>query len=103
VGEVGVDVISSSPDGVDIGVRVVTRASRPGLAGSRDGELLMRLQSAPIGNAANEELVERIAGILRVPKRAVSITGGGKTRNKRLHVAGLDVQTARLRLGLDPI
>jgi uncharacterized protein len=98
---VGVDVISSSLDGVDIQVRVMTRASRPGLAGMRDGALIVRLQSAPIDNAANEELIERVAAMLRVPKRAVSIAGGEKTRNKRLHVAGLDVPTARSRLRLD--
>jgi uncharacterized protein (TIGR00251 family) len=93
-------MISSSRDGVDLRVRVVTRASRPGLAGSRDDELLMRLQSAPVDNAANEELIERVAAALRVPKRDVSIVSGEKSRSKRLHVASLDVPTARSRLGL---
>jgi len=87
-------MISASAGGIEIRVRVVTRASRPGLAGWRDGELLIRLQSAPIDNAANEELVERVAAMLRVPKRAVSIVGGEKARGKRVHIAGVDVQTA---------
>jgi uncharacterized protein (TIGR00251 family) len=87
-------MISSTPDGVLIDVRVVTRASRPGLGGMRDGAVVVRLQSAPVDDAANEELVERVAALLHVPKRNVSIVSGGKSRSKRLRIAGVDVPTA---------
>jgi hypothetical protein len=87
-------MVISAAGGVVINVRVVTRASRPGLAGSRDGELLVRLQSAPVDNAANEELIARVSALFRVPKRDVSIVSGEKSRSKRLHVAGVDVPSA---------
>jgi hypothetical protein len=87
-------VISAANGGVDIHVRVVTRASRPGFAGVRDDAVVVRLQSAPVENAANEELIERVAGVLGVPRRDVSIVSGEKSRSKRLHVAQLDVPTA---------
>jgi len=83
-------------------VRVVTRASRPGIAGWRDGALVVRLQSAPAENAANEELVERLAEALNVPKHAVTIVGGQHSRTKRVSVTGIDVATASLRLGTAP-
>jgi uncharacterized protein len=86
--------------GVVIQVRVVTRASRPGIAGARDGELVVRLQSAPIDNAANEELIERLADILRVSKRSVTIVYGERSRSKRVRAIGVDLPTARSRLGL---
>jgi uncharacterized protein (TIGR00251 family) len=89
-----VHVVSATAGGIDIHVRVVPRASRPGLAGVRDDGIVMRLRSAPVDNAANEELIERVAAVFRVPKRDVSIVSGGKSRSKRLHVAGLDVATA---------
>jgi uncharacterized protein (TIGR00251 family) len=94
-------MIQPVADGVEIRVRVVTRASRPGLSGVRDGELTVRLQSAPIDNAANDELVERLARILGVPKRSISIRSGERSRSKRVHVAGADVETVRSRLGAD--
>ena len=95
-------MIVASGSGIEIHVRVVPRASRPGFAGVRDDAIVLRLQSAPVDNAANEELIERIAAALRVAKRDVSIVSGEKSRSKRLHVAGLDVPTARSRLGLLP-
>jgi hypothetical protein len=95
-------VIHASGADIVIDVRVVTRASRPGIAGSREGALVVRLQSAPIENAANEELVERLAEALRVPKRAVWISGGQHSRTKRVTVTGMDIETGRARLGLAP-
>jgi len=87
-------VISASAGGVDVHVHVVPRASRPGIAGVRDDAIVVRLQSAPVDNAANEELIDRVAKVFRVPKRDVSIVSGGKSRSKRLHIAGVDVPTA---------
>ena len=91
-------MIHPSGRGIVIDVRVVTRASRPGLAGWRDGALVVRLQSAPVENAANGELVERLAKALGVPKRAVSIVSGDRSRTKRVSVTGMDVETAGSRL-----
>jgi len=84
----------------EIRVHVTTRASRPGIAGWRDGALVVRLQSAPIENAANDELVERIAEALGVPKRAVSIRSGQHSRTKTLTVTGIDAETGRVLLGM---
>ena len=92
-------MIQQVKDGIVIRVRVVPRADRPGVAGTREGELVVRLQSAPIANAANDELIERIAQLFRVPKRSVAIAGGERSRSKRVLVAGVDAATAAARLG----
>ena len=92
-------MIESTADGVAIAVRVIPRAGRSGLAGTRGDALLVRLQSPPVEGAANEELIEVLARALQVPKRAVSIVGGERSRQKRVRVAGLDAATAAARLG----
>jgi uncharacterized protein len=92
-------VIESTPDGVAIAVRVIPRAGRSGLAGTRGGALLVRLQSPPVDGAANEELITVLARALQVPKRAVTIVAGDRSRQKRVRVAGIDAATAASRLG----
>jgi uncharacterized protein (TIGR00251 family) len=92
-------VIESTPEGVAITVRVIPRAGRSGLAGTRGDALLVRLQSPPVEGAANEELIEVLARALQVPKRAVTIVGGGRSRQKRVRVGGIDAATAAARLG----
>ncbi len=92
-------MIEATPDGVVITVRVIPRAARSGVAGTRGRALLVRLQAPPVEGAANEALVEVLAGALQVPKRAVSIVAGDRSRQKRVRVVGIDAATAARRLG----
>jgi hypothetical protein len=79
------------PGGVVLSVRVVPRAARSGLAGTRDGALLVRVTAPPVEGAANAELIEVIARALGVAKRAVSIVSGERGRLKRVRVDGVTV------------
>jgi uncharacterized protein (TIGR00251 family) len=95
-------VFVATPDGILIDVRVIPRAGRSGVAGTRDGALLVRLNAAPVDGAANAELIEVISKALGVPKRAVSIASGERSRRKTVRVAGTSVAEASLKLnGLD--
>jgi uncharacterized protein (TIGR00251 family) len=89
--------LSAAKDGVRITVRVVPRAGRSGIAGTRAGDLLVRLNAAPVEGAANIELIEVIAAAIGVPKRDVSIAAGQRSRRKIVHVAGLSVDEVRSR------
>jgi uncharacterized protein (TIGR00251 family) len=91
-------MIQPAANAVTIDVRVVARAGRSGLAGVRDNRLLVRLNAAPVDGAANAELIEVIASACDVPRRAVEIVKGERSRQKRVRVAGLDVATAEARL-----
>jgi uncharacterized protein (TIGR00251 family) len=91
-------VLSAAKGGVLIAVRVVPRAARSGVAGVRDGALLVRLNAAPVEGAANAELIEVIAEAIGVPKRAVSIAAGEKSRRKTVHVTGVSVDEVRGKL-----
>lgn len=85
-------MITAAPDGVVIDVRVIPRAARAGIAGTRDNALLVRLHAPPVEGAANEELIEVMARVLGVPKRSVTIVSGERGRTKRVHVLGLTVE-----------
>jgi uncharacterized protein (TIGR00251 family) len=93
-------VIRATPVGVVITVRVVPRAAASGLAGTRGDALLVRLQAPPVDGAANVELVAVIAEALGVPKRAVSIVAGDRSREKQVSVRGIEMSVAAQRLGV---
>jgi uncharacterized protein len=92
-------VIETTPGGVVITVRVIPRAARSGLAGRRGEALLVRLQSPPVEDAANDELIQVMAKAFQVPKRAVSIVAGARSRLKRIKITGIDAVFAASRLG----
>jgi uncharacterized protein len=91
-------VIEATDGGVLIDVRVIPRAATSGLAGTRSGALLVRLNAPPVDGAANAELVDVLAKILRVPKRAVTIVSGERARRKCVRVAGMTVAAAEAML-----
>lgn len=82
-----------------IDVRVIPRAGKSGIAGMRGNALLVRLHAAPVDGAANAELIEVLAEALGVPKRAVSIASGERSRQKRVRVEGVtsDFVDSKLR------
>lgn len=90
---------------IQLTVRVIPRASRSGIAGIREGALLVRLQSPPVEGAANEELIDLLARTFGTARRDISIASGIRSKLKRVtigtkdrHQVGLVLQS----LGLDP-
>jgi uncharacterized protein (TIGR00251 family) len=91
-------MIDSTNGGIVIDVRVVPRAGKSGVAGTRDGALLVRLNAPPVEGAANAELLDVLAKALDVPKRALAIVAGDRSRQKRVRVDGVTVGYAASRL-----
>ena len=68
---------------------MIPRASKPGIAGTRDDALLVRLKSSPVEGAANSELIRIISDALDVARRSISIVSGEHARLKRIRVEGV--------------
>jgi uncharacterized protein (TIGR00251 family) len=54
----------------------------------RGDAVLVRLNAAPVDGAANAELIEVLADAYGVPKRAVEIVAGERSRQKRVRITG---------------
>ena len=91
-------MISSAPDGIRIQVRVIPRASRSGVDGIRDDAVLVRLNAPPVEGAANAALVDVLSDLLDLPKRAIAIVSGDRSRSKIVRVTGIDLETCRRKL-----
>ena len=91
-------MLTPTNEGVLLAVRVVPRAARAGLAGIREDALLVRLNAAPVEGAANSELIEVLSNALGVPKRAVSITVGERSRRKTVLIRGLSADQVASRI-----
>jgi uncharacterized protein YggU (UPF0235/DUF167 family) len=66
----------------------------------REGALVVRVTAPPVEGAANEAIVELLAGYLALPRRALTLVSGEHGRLKRVRVVGLRVAEVRARLGL---
>ena len=93
-------MISEAADGAVLTIKVIPRAGRTALAGTRDNALLIRLAAPPVEGAANTALIEFLARFLEVPRRDVAIISGEKSPTKRVKVSGVSAALIRHRLGL---
>ena len=90
---------------IQLSVRVVPRASKPGIVGTRGGALLVRLQSPPVEGAANEELLALLSQTFGVPRRDVAIASGQRSKLKRVAIGNLGRRHFALvldSLGINP-
>jgi uncharacterized protein (TIGR00251 family) len=76
-------------------IKVIPRAGRTALAGTRDGAVLIRLAAAPVDGAANAELIAFLSDLLDIPKRNIAIVSGEKGRQKRVRIDGMTAEAVR--------
>jgi uncharacterized protein len=79
-------------------VRVIPRAPRTVVDGTRGRAILVRLAAPPVDGAANEALIAFLADALDLPRRSIRIIAGETSRDKRVRIEGMDEATARSRL-----
>lgn len=91
-------MITAVPGGIEIRIKVIPRAGRTAVAGTRDGALLVRLAAAPVDGAANDALIALLAVTLAVPRRSVTLVSGERSKTKRVRVAGLSATQAAATL-----
>src|SRR5262245_12274475 len=76
-------------DTVVLDVRVIPRAGKSQVAGTRNDAVLVRLNAPPVDGAANEELIRLLATVLGIPRRNVEIVSGHTSRTKRVRITGV--------------
>ena len=67
-------------------LRLQPRASGCTLVGISNGRLRVRVTAAPVGNAANKQLIAMIAKEFGVAKSRVSLLAGAGKRDKRVAI-----------------
>lgn len=73
---------------LSVSVHAQPGAKRTELAGLHGQALKVRVAAPALEDRANEALAEFLAGVFRVPRRAVRLTSGARSREKRFEVRG---------------
>ena len=93
-------MIRETAGGVEIRLRVIPRSRKSEIGGTRTDAVLVRVAAPPVEGAANDALVEFLADRLGVPRRALRIVTGERSRQKCVVVDGITLEAARARLGI---
>ena len=91
-------MLSGTPDGTLLKLRVTPGAKKSEIMGEAGGRLRIRLQAPPVEGKANRELVRFIARELGLKKNRVALAGGEKSREKTVLLIDLPLPEAQARL-----
>lgn len=88
------------PDGADVilRVRVQPKASRAQIRVEEDGRVRVALTAPPVDGAANKALCVFLADCFGLPKRAVTLESGHKSREKAVRLSGIQLNQIERRL-----
>jgi uncharacterized protein len=76
------------PLGASFAVRVQPRASRTALTGTVGDALKLSVNAPALEDKANTAVIEYFAEIFAVPRNAVQLVAGDRSRNKVIRIAG---------------
>jgi len=90
------------PGGVELALKVQPRARRDEIGEPLGNELKVKITAPPVDSAANEALIELLAGKLDVPRGAIRLVRGQTSRHKVVFVANVSPETVSAGLNSGP-
>ena len=81
-----------------LAIKAVPNAPRSAVVGWLGEALKVKVHAPALEGRANDELCEFLADALALPRRAVTVLQGDKSRQKILHISGLTLAEVRLKL-----
>jgi uncharacterized protein len=90
--------VSDHPLGATFPVRVHARAGRTAITGTIGDALKLSLSAPPLEGRANAALTEFFAEVFAVPRTAVQVVTGERSRNKVIRVSGRSAAELQQRL-----
>jgi uncharacterized protein (TIGR00251 family) len=79
-----------SKKGITVKIKVEPRSSRRGVSGVLGDTLKVKVNSPPVGGAANEELIDILSEEFRMRKSSIKIIRGHSSKEKVLEIEGAD-------------
>ena len=79
-------------------LKTIPNAPRDEIAGWLGGALKVKVRAPAIEGRANDALLAFLAAKLGVPRRAVTLIRGEKSRHKAVRIDGLDLAAVESRL-----
>jgi len=73
-----------------IGVRVIPNAPRTAITGKRGDDIVLRVSAPAVDGRANQAAIRHLAEVFKVPRSAVQLVSGERSRQKTFEIAGLE-------------
>ena len=87
------------PSSCTLPIKAIPNAPRSAVVGWLGDALKVKVHAPALEGRANDELCEFLADELGLPRRAVTVAHGDKSRQKLLRISGLTLAEVKAKLG----
>lgn len=87
-------------DSCTLALKAIPNAPRNEVVGWLGEALKVKVHAPALEGRANDELCEFLADALQLPRRAVTVARGDKSRQKLIRIDGLSLAEVKVRLGV---
>lgn len=87
--------IRETHGGVSFAVKVHPRARKNAITGTVGDAIKLALNAPPLDGRANQAVVEFFAEFFEIPRSSVTIASGQSSRNKIVHLNGINAAQMR--------
>jgi uncharacterized protein (TIGR00251 family) len=84
--------IRSVENGIQLSLRVTTRAGKNAVTAIRDDLVLLSVRAAPTDGEANSAVIQTLADTLKIAKSRIQLIRGTKSREKIVEITGLTLE-----------
>lgn len=88
------------PAACTLELKVIPNAPRDEIAGWLGSALKVKLHAPALDGRANEALTSFLAQQLGLPRRAIALVRGDKSRHKQVRIDGIALDEVKRRLGV---
>lgn len=81
-------------------IKAIPNAPRSAVVGWLGDALKVKVHAPALEGRANDELCEFLAGELGLPRRAVTVAHGDKSRQKLIRITGLTLAEVKTKFGV---
>lgn len=92
--------VSTSKDGTIVDVFVQPRAAKDAIVGIHGPALKLKVSAPPVDGRANRATEELVADTLKLPRSAVRVVSGERSRHKKLAISGMGAEKVACELEL---
>lgn len=92
--------VFAEPISCTVPIKAIPNAPHSAVVGWLGDALKIKIHAPALEGRANDELCEFLADTLALPRRAVTVLQGEKSRQKVLHIAGLTLADVKTRLAM---
>jgi hypothetical protein len=92
--------VSAAENSCTLAIKAVPNAPRSAIVGWLGDALKIKIHAPALEGRANDALCEFLADELGLPRRAVTLAQGDKSRQKLVRIAGLTLASVKAKLGV---